>query len=97
MSNIQMWSLIVGFFLPLAIAFLQRPNFSSPVRAGITFVVSAIAGAGTAYFQGDLTGRRFVESALVILVATIATYKGLWQPTVVAPAIERKTSPKSSL
>ena len=93
MSNLEMWALIVGFFLPPAIAIVQQPTWSEPVRAIVTFLVCAVAAAGTAYFQGDLTSRRFVEAGLVILVTTIATFKGFWKPTKVAPEIEAATSP----
>jgi len=87
-----MWALIVGFLLPPAIAIVQQPSWTEPVRAIVTFIVCLVAGAGTAYFQGDLTGRRWVEASLVTLVATIATFKGLWKPTRVAPEIESATS-----
>ena len=87
-----MWSLIVGFLLPPAIAVVQQPRWSEPVRAIVMFVVCLIAAAGTAYFQGDLTGRRWIQAALLIVVATIATFKGLWKPTRVAPEIEAATS-----
>jgi hypothetical protein len=87
-----MWALIVGFFLPIVIAFLVQSGWSQRLQAVAAFVVCAVAAAGTAYFQGDLTGRRFVEAGLVILVTTIATYKGFWKPTGVAPGIEGKTN-----
>lgn len=91
MTNLQMWSLIVGTLLPLVVAVVQRRTWPDWLRSAIMVAVSALAAAGTAYFQGDLTGRRFVEAGLVIIVATIATYQGLWKPTGVAPAIEAKT------
>jgi hypothetical protein len=88
----MMWSLIVGFFMPPVQAVIQQAHWPSQVRAGVNFVACAIAGAGVAFFQGDFTGRRFVESALVVLVTTIAVYKGTWKPTGLAPAIEKRTS-----
>lgn len=93
MSNLEMWALIVGFFLPPAIAIVQQPTWSEPLRAFVTFVVCAVASVGTTYFQGDLTGRRFVEAGLVILVTTIATFKGFWKPTKISTGIEAATSP----
>lgn len=92
MSNLEMWALVVGFFLPPALAIVQQAKFSDPVRAAIAFVACALAGAGTAYFQGDLTGRRFVEAGLVVLVAAVSTYHGFWKPVAVAPAIEKATN-----
>lgn len=92
MSNLEMWSLIVGFLLPPVLALLMQSKWPTQLQAVVAFAACAVAGAGTAYFQGDLTGRRFVEAGLVVLVASIATYHGFWKPTKVAPAIEEKTS-----
>jgi len=87
-----MWALIVGFLLPPLLAIIQQPSWPAPVRSVVAFVACAAAGAGTAYFQGDLTGERFVEAGLVVLVTSIATYKGFWKPTTVAPKVENATS-----
>lgn len=92
MSNLVMWSLVVGFFMPPVQAIIQQTHWSSQLRAGINFAACAVAGAGVAYFQGDLTGRRFVEAGLTVLVTTIAVYKGTWQPSGVAPGIEKATN-----
>ena len=92
MTTFQMWSLIVGFFLPPLIAIVQQKGWSRPLRATATFLICAVAAAGVAYFQGDLTGRRWVEAGLVILVTTIATFEGFWKPTQIAPVIEEKTT-----
>lgn len=92
MSNLEMWALIVGFLLPPALSIVMQTGWSTQLQALVAFLACALAGAGTAYFQGDLTGRRFVEAGLVVLVATIATYKGFWKPTRVSPTIEAATS-----
>lgn len=92
MSNLEMWALIVGFLLPPALSIIIQTGWKQSVQAVIAFLACALAGAGTAYFQGDLTGRRFVEAGLVVLVTTIATYKGFWKPTGVSPQIEAKTN-----
>lgn len=95
MSNLEMWSLIVGFLLPPALAIVQQSKWPDSVRAIVAFIACAVAGAVTAYLQGDLNLERWVESALVVLVTAIATYKGFWKPTV-APAIESATSPSNN-
>jgi L-lactate permease len=87
-----MWALVVGFLLPPALSVVMQTGWSERLQAAVAFVACALAGAGTAYFQGDLTGRRFVEAGLVVLVTTIATYKGFWKPTKVSPTIEKATS-----
>ena len=92
MTNFQMWSLIVGFVLPPVLAVIQQSGWSDRLRAVVAFLACAVAGAGVAYFQGDLTAKRFVEAGLVVLVTAIATYRNFWKPTGVAPAIETKTN-----
>lgn len=94
MSNLAMWSVVVGFFLPAVIAVIQQPTWSQGVRAAVTFVVALVAGAGTAYFNGDLSGADWVSASLIILVSSIAIYKGLYQPTGIGPKIETATSKK---
>lgn len=96
MSNLEMWSLVVGFLLPPVLSIVQQPRWSETTQSVVAFLACALAGAGTAFFQGDLTGRRFAEAGLVILVAAIATYKGFWKPTKISPAIEALTSPSTS-
>lgn len=96
-SDAQMWSLIVGFGLPLLVAMIQQPKWSNPVRVTVTVLSSIVAGGGTAYFAGEFTGRSVLSCALVVCVAAIATYQNLWKPTRVAPAIEAATSPGATV
>jgi len=92
-TDLVMWSLIVGFTMPLVISVIQQPKWADPLRASVTFVACAIAGGGTAYFAADLDGRTFVSSSLVVLTTALATYKSFWKPTTIAPKIEAATSP----
>ena len=92
MGNLEMWSLIVGFFLPSVISFLVQTGWSQRLQSVVMFVACAVAALVTVYLQGDLTGERFVEAGLVILVTTIATYKGFWKPTGISPGSEAKTN-----
>lgn len=88
-----MWALIVGFFAPPVISVIQQQKWPNAVRAVVTFLLALVAGAGTAYFQGDLTGRRWVEASLIVLVAAISTYHGFWKQTGISTKIEAATSP----
>lgn len=92
MSNLTQWSAIVAFFVPLVTAFLVQSKWSSRVKAVVFFAVSLVAAGGTAYFQGELTGKRFLDSALVIVAAAAAYYHGFWKPTAIAPTIEEQTN-----
>jgi hypothetical protein len=93
-NNLAQWDLIVGFFLPLVTAVVIRQAWSPTYKAVANFVLSIVAAAGVVYFQGNLaTGNlnALVSSVLIVLVASIATYHGLFRPTRIAPAIEAKT------
>lgn len=91
MSNLAQWSALVAFFVPLVVAALNQSRWSAPVKAVVFFAVSLVAAAGTAYFQGDLTGKRFLDAALIVVAAGAAFYHGFWRPTGVTDAVEQST------
>jgi hypothetical protein len=92
MTNLQMWSLIVGFVMPPVQAILQQQHWPNRIRALLNFVLCAVVALGITYFKGGIDFHNWISSALVVLVTAIASYHGLWKPTDVAPAIEAKTS-----
>ena len=91
MNDLTTWALVVGFVLPPALSVVQQSHWPDAAKAVVAFLACAIAGAVTALVQGDLTGKRFTQAALVILVTAISTYKGFWLKTGIAPHIERRT------
>lgn len=93
MDNLTMWSLVVGTLLPMLVAVIQQPRWPDWFRAIVTVVVCLLVGAVTAYLEGGLNLQDWVSSALVILVAALATFRGFWKPTGVADSIESATSP----
>lgn len=93
LGNLAMWSLIVGFLSPIVISLIQQPRWSDGVRAFVAFIFCAVAGIPTAYFAGDLEGKDYVTSGLLILVTAITSYRNFWKPTAIAPSIEASTSP----
>jgi len=93
MSNLEMWSLLVGFFMPLVIAAVQRSTWTNPVRALVALLMCIVAAFGTVWFAGEFDTNDIISSILLVLVTSIASYKGLWKPTAVAPKIEAATSP----
>lgn len=95
MTDLEMWSGLVGFLLPGVIALVQQPRFNGPTRVLVTLAASAGASAVTAALQGQLDWHRWFHSVLVVAVATIAFYHGAWKPSGVAPSLEAGTSPKA--
>jgi len=92
MSDLDMWTLVVGFVLPLVLSVIIQTGWSPRLQAILAFVVAAIVAAVTLYLKNDLTGRSWVSATLVILVTAIATYHGFWKPTNVANSIESRTN-----
>lgn len=94
MTDFAMWSLIAGACLPPVLAVIQQQHWRQQFRAAVAFLACTAVGAATAYFQGSLTGKRWVEAALIIGVAALSTYHGFWKPSGIAPKIEAATSPR---
>lgn len=93
LQNLEMWALLVGFVLPLVISALEQSTWSNGIRSAVAFVVCVIAGGITAWIAGDFDTNDIVTAALIVLTTALATYKGLWKPTGIAPKIEAATSP----
>lgn len=97
MSDLQMWSLIVGTLAPLVIAVIQQPRWPVAFRSVVAVTLCVLLGLGTTYFNGGLDGRPAVSSILVVIVAALATYQSFWRPTGIVPAVEAATSPHTAV
>lgn len=97
MTELQMWSLLVGSGLPPLIAILQQPRWSTPVKAVVTLLVCLLVGTVNVVLNDVALDfgnwRAILTSILILLVAAYSTYQSFWKPTGIAPAIERGTSP----
>jgi len=97
MSNLEMWSMIIGFISAnFVLPIIQQPNWTTRVRAIVTFLYSILVSLGYVFFSGQLDLRNWVGSLLFVLVSAIATYYGFSRPTQLAPKLEEATSPKIS-
>lgn len=93
-TNMIMWSAVVGFFLPLAIAIPQRQRWASWLKGLFAFGCCLVAAAGTAWFSGDLAQMSdYVTAALFVVFTALGSYRLLWGPKAanIAGAIEEKT------
>lgn len=92
LSNLAMWSLIVGALTPPLVAVIQQPKWNGTARTVFMLLAAVVDGVVISWLQGDLDFTRWANSALVAGVAIITAYYGIWKPTGVAPKIEAKTS-----
>jgi hypothetical protein len=87
-----LWSAIVGFVLPLAIATINQSSWQPRTRGGVAFAICLVAATGTVYVGGELDQIDDLTVAFLIVFGTaISTYHQFWKPTTIAPTIERVT------
>lgn len=93
-SDLEMWSLLVGALLPMLVAVVQQPKWPNWFRAAVGVAASVVAGFVTTYLTLDsaLWDQGMVHAILLVAVASWASYVSFWKPTSVAPTIEAKTT-----
>jgi len=91
-TDAQLWAAALGYLLPLAIAIVAQPRWTGAVKGLLMLAVAILDGVGTAYFNGEFSGKSIVTCMLVAAVAIGAAYHLLWKPSGIAPGIERATS-----
>lgn len=91
-SDLAMWSGLVGFVLPPLMSVIIQSGWSTRVQSVVAFVVSLVAGAGTAWLSGNFVDRDVISCGLIIFTVGVATYYGFWKPTGISPSIERATT-----
>ncbi|MEU1293071.1 hypothetical protein ABZ439_11655 [Streptomyces sp. NPDC005840] len=91
-TDAELWAAGLGFVLPPVIAIVNQPRWSGPVKALFMLAVATVVGLGTAYFNGDFTGKPIVTCMLVAAVVIGTAYHTVWRPSGIAPGIEAATS-----
>jgi len=108
-STTELYSNVLAAVLPLLIALVQRPTWSSRRRAIVAFLtvwlfttgfqVGAVALGGgldaPARWPVPSEVAGFIRMLVVNLVIVATCYKSLWTPLGVAGSIETATSPPS--
>ena len=91
LGPVALWLLAVGFFSPLVIAVIQQSRWSPRKQAIVAFLFYVVVAAVTAYLSGIFNTAGLVVALLVIFITAGNSYKLLWKPTGVAPAIQVAT------
>lgn len=92
MDNLTMLNLIIGFLSPAVVSLITQPGFDTRLRVGVMAGVSLIAGFLTSYFDGSFNPTDVTSSVLIVAVASITAYKGIFKPLGVSGAIETATA-----
>ncbi len=95
LDNATLWALAVGFFSPPVISIIQQSRWSARAQSLVAFGFYLVVAAVTAYVAGLFTTGDILRLALLVFLAAGTSYKTLWKPTGVSPAIEAATSPNS--
>ncbi len=93
MSETDMWDAVLGFLMPLAVAFLNQTRWPRVIKGLCAFAVCAVTALITVFVRNDdfdLTN--WVRTLLVVFVTAIATYHFWWKPSEIAPRVEQATS-----
>ncbi|MEW9874046.1 hypothetical protein [Arthrobacter sp. HS15c] len=93
LDNATLWALAVGFFSPPVISTIQQSRWSQRTQALVAFGFYLLVAAVTAYVAGLFTTGDILRLALLVFLAAGTSYKTLWKPTGISPAIEAATSP----
>ena len=92
MSNLQLTSAFVGFIVPLIVSFVNQSHWKPQYKGIVAIAVSALAAFITSWAAGDLHGKSFATSFLIVLGATLTTYRVFWKPTGIADSVESATT-----
>ena len=92
MSNLQIASAFVGIVMPLVVSLINQTHWRPQIKGLVAVLVSLVASLLTSWISGDLTGKSFATSFIIVLGATITTYRVFWKPTGIADSIEKATT-----
>ncbi|MDP9145673.1 MAG: hypothetical protein M3N43_13455 [Actinomycetota bacterium] len=93
LPDLVLWSAAVGALLPPVVAIVNQPRWPSWLKGTVAVTASVAAGAVTATLSGQLTGKSWLSSALIVVTLAIGSYEKFWKPSTIAPRIENATSP----
>ena len=90
-SQIAQISALVGVFLPLVVAFVQRQHWRNSIRSAVGVGACAVAAVVVSYTKGTLNLHDLAGSAFIIFTLTKTTYLSVWKPSGVTQKIETAT------
>jgi len=90
-SQLTQIAALVGTFLPLLIAVIQKEKWAQWLRVGVALFACLIASVIVAYTKGQLNLHDLATSAFLIFTLTKTTYLSVWKPSGIAPAIQNST------
>jgi hypothetical protein len=93
LTDAELWTAAVAFFAPLAISVIQQSKWSERTQSLVAFGFYFVVALVSTFLAGMLDLGNLVRALLLVFLVASVSYKTLWKPTGVAPAIESATSP----
>ena len=95
LADTASWALLAGVLTPLLTSLIQQPRWSPRARTVVAVVVSIAVGVMTLLASGAFKdgAQTILSTIALVVVASAAAHKNIWQPAGVTPAIEKATSP----
>ncbi len=87
-------SVIVGAVVPLVVAILTKENASSRVKSIVNAVLAAVVGGLTTviHLGGSVSWETTVLDIGLAYAMSGTSYRSMWKPTGIAPALARRTA-----
>jgi len=86
--TLDMYTTVVGFFLPMIIAIINKATWGQRLKYGISFAVVCLAAAFHLVFMGQFDLLDIPVTILKILTLTIGSYLVFWRPSGISDKIE---------
>lgn len=79
MSDLDLWSALLGFVAPLVVAVIDQPHWPALAKVIVTVAVSVGGGFLTAALSGAINAHwAWLHASLVVLTAAVVFYRTLW-------------------
>lgn len=88
--NLDMYVAIIGFFLPVIIAAIVKPDWPAMAKYWVSFAIVCVASFGHLWFAGQWSIVDLPGSILKMLSLTIGSYLIFWRPSGINDKIETK-------
>lgn len=88
----DMWTILVGFLMPILVALVNQTHWSKPLRAVVSFAICIVVAIADVLIQGSWNGHDLTRTLVLIAFVAYTSYQLFWRPSNIAPAIEAATS-----
>ena len=88
--NVETYQIVIGFFLPVIISTIARPDWPKGLKYWVSFGVVFVVALGEMYFSGNFILTDIPGTILSALTMTIGPYLIFWKPSGLAEGIEKR-------